>query len=98
MNAAVRVEEVAGKLERTHPAAPRHRVGRGLPRDVFSRHSNGHGRRAAPATCTTRPQNSSRVIDSSNARSSLRTTVRRPPGVSQMAMAWEGAPAAKTAV
>src|SRR6266403_5729314 len=58
----------------------------------------GHGRSAAPSTCTTRPQNSSRVIDSSSARFSLRATVRRPPGVSQMAMACEGTPPTKTTV
>src|SRR5438067_12488875 len=58
----------------------------------------GQGRSAAPATCTTRPQNSSRVIDSSSARSSVRTTVRRPPGVSQIAMACEGIPPTNTTV
>src|SRR5207244_13644452 len=39
-----------------------------------SRH--GHRPNAAPATCTTRPQNSSLVIASSSAWSSLRTTLR----------------------
>ena len=47
---------------------------------------------------TIRPQNSYRIIDSSSAPFPLRTTVRSPPGVSQMAMACEGTSPAKTTV
>ena len=69
---------------------------RALPADPHREVASGNARHSESRSPG--PQNSSRVIDASNASSSVLATVRAPSGVSQMAMPCESCRSWKTTV